>query len=130
MKININLVILSIFGIEFIFCKEIKLKNICNDNDTSWNSDNIGNNIRRWLDTLDENDLKTPLDYHIEFKIVKLKNKDFQKRLHFVSKRNFFTGKSMSKAWISFGDKGPKFHDGFLFGKLDSKFEFTGQLPR
>ena len=126
MKLNPYLVLLSIFGLVCIVCKEIKLKNICHDNDTSWNTDNVGSNIRRWLDTLDENDFKTPVDYHIEFKIVKLKNKDPQKRLHFILRRNHLTGKSISKSWKSFGAKGPKFHDGFLFGKLNSNFEFTG----
>ena len=43
-------------------------------------------------------------------------------------KQDEITGKPIGVAWKNFGYKGPKFHDGFLYGELTSKLEMTGIL--
>ena len=36
--------------------------------------------------------------------------------------------KPIGVAWKTFGHKGPKFHDGFLYGKPNTNLEMTGIL--
>ena len=65
--------------------------------------------------------------YRIEFRhnIKNVKDADPERRLEFITKLDEW-GKSIVMAWKSFGHRGPKFHDGFLYGKLDSNMEMTG----
>ena len=38
------------------------------------------------------------------------------------------TRQPVGVAWKTFGHKGPKFHDGFLYGKPNTNLEMTGIL--
>ena len=38
------------------------------------------------------------------------------------------TGKPIGVAWKNFGYKGPKFHDGVLYGEPNLKMEMTGTI--
>ena len=72
---------------------------------------------------------KSPIGYLVKFKNnVKIsKGDDPQKRLDFIMKLNPVTGKPDGVAWKNFGYRGPKFHDGFLYGKPDDKINMSGK---
>ena len=127
---SLHIIFFAIFFCAYANCEDL-LKNTCHENDTSWNKNNIGAQIRRWLDTLnvDVGPMKTPADYHIAFipNVRTIKSDDPQKRLDIIAKLNENTGVPIGKAWKSFGHKGSRFHDGFLYGTPNSKMEFTGK---
>ena len=52
--------------------------------------------------------------------------KEEQTRLDFIVKLNRKTGDTIGPAWKNFGYRGPRYHDGFLYGKVDGKKELTG----
>ena len=66
----------------------------------------------------------------IEFKgnVTNPKNDEKESRLDFIVKVNIETGKPIGPAWKNFGYSGLKYHDGFLYGKLDEKLHMTGTL--
>ena len=82
------------------------------------------------MDTVVTSPDKTPLGYQIVHKILprtqKSGHKDHESRLDFVVRQDEITGKPIGVAWKTFGYKGPKFHDGFLYGEPTSKLEMTG----
>ena len=55
-------------------------------------------------------------------------HKTTERRLDFVMRLDEVTGKPIAVAWKNFGYKGPKFHDGFLYGEPNSTLEMTGTL--
>ena len=87
---------------------------------------------RRWLDTIDTSSDKSPLGYQIVYKILprtqKSGHKDSERRLDFVVRQDLGTGRPIGVAWQTFGYKGPKFHDGFLYGEPTSNLEMTGNF--
>ena len=87
---------------------------------------------RRWLDTIDTSSDKSPLGYQIVYKILprtqKSGHKDSERRLDFVVRQDLGTGRPIGVAWQTFGYRGPKFHDGFLYGEPTSNLEMTGIL--
>ena len=96
----------------------------------------VGAHLRHWLDSLELQDNKCPLDFIVEFKYgVKLaKQVEAQTRLEFIvklekaAKNSYYITKPKGPAWKSFGEIGARFHDGFLYGKLDdSTNEMTGK---
>ena len=52
--------------------------------------------------------------------------KEEQTRLDFIVKLNRKTGDTIGPAWKNFGYRGPRYHDGFLYGKVDGNKELTG----
>ena len=52
--------------------------------------------------------------------------KEEETRLDFIVKLNRKTGDAIGPAWKNFGYRGSRYHDGFLYGKVDGKKELTG----
>ena len=81
---------------------------------------------------IDTSSDKSPLGYQIVYKILprtqKSGHKDSERRLDFVVRQDLGTGRPIGVAWQTFGYKGPKFHDGFLYGKPNTNLEMTGIL--
>ena len=53
--------------------------------------------------------------------------KEEETRLDFIVKLNRKTGDTIGPAWKNFGYRGSRYHDGFLYGKVDGKKELTGK---
>ena len=87
---------------------------------------------RNWLDTIDTSPEKTPINFQILYKnlprVQISGHRDIDRRLDFVMRLDEVTGKPIGVAWKNFGYKGPKFHDGFLYGESNSKMEMTGNI--
>jgi hypothetical protein len=47
-------------------------------------------------------------------------------RLHFIVKTDELTGKPKGPAWQNYGYRGPRFHDGHIYGKVGNNHQFTG----
>ena len=126
-----------------------EVQSICSDGDTEWNRKLIGAHLR--YDTVDtftwrssfpciehfrywitsiilKND--TSENFRIEFKenVKSPGDDDAQTRLDFITRKEKETGKYFGPAWKNFGYKGPRYHDGFLYGELDEKLHMTGTL--
>ena len=84
------------------------------------------------MDTIDTSPEKSPLGYQISYKILprvqKSGHKDTERRLDFAIRLDEITGQPIGFAWKTFGYKGPKFHDGFLYGEPNYNLEMTGIL--
>ena len=74
--------------------------------------------------------LKEELDdnFIVEFKenVKTFRDTEAQRRLDFIARKK--SGKPFGSAWKTFGYKGPKYHDGFLYGLVDEKLHMTGTL--
>jgi len=72
--------------------------------------------------------LKEQLDdnFIVEFKenVKTFRDTEVQRRLDFIARKK--SGKPFGSAWKTFGYKGPKYHDGFLYGLVDEKLHMTG----
>ena len=73
---------------------------------------------------------ETDNNFIVEFKenVKTLKEIEAQRRLDFIARRDVKSGKSFGPAWKTFGYKGPRYHDGFLYGLVDEKLHMTGTL--
>ena len=84
------------------------------------------------MDTIDTSPEKSPIDFQIVFKnlprVHETGHKDTDHRLDFIMRLDEISGKPIGVAWKNFGYKGPKFHDGFLYGETNSTMEMTGTL--
>lgn len=118
-------VLLLSFFIIIVDCQE--LRHTCSKGDTEWNRVLVGAHLRHWLSSIQLTGNKSPTDYLVVFKPRVKTPKDVEEhtRLDFVVKLNSI-GNSIGKAWKNFGYKGPKYHDGFLYGKLDANNQMTG----
>ena len=87
---------------------------------------------RHWLDTIDTSPETSPIGFQIQFqnlpRVQKSGHRDTERRLDFVMRIDEVTAKPIGVAWKNFGYKGPKFHDGFLYGEPNSTLEMTGTL--
>ena len=85
--------------------------------------------FRYWITSIVlKND--TSENFRIEFKenVKSPGDDEEQKRLDFIVGEDPETGKHFGPAWKNFGYKGPRYHDGFLYGELDEKLDMTGTL--
>ena len=84
------------------------------------------------MDTIDTSPEKSAIGFQILYKnlpkVQKSGHKATERRLDFVMRLDEVTGKPIGVAWKNFGYKGPRFHDGFLYGEPNSKMEMTGTL--
>ena len=82
------------------------------------------------MDTIDTSSNKSPIGYQIIYKnlprVTKIGHKSIERRLDFLIRLNEITGQPIGFAWKAFDNKGPKFHDGFLYGEPNSNLEITG----
>ena len=53
--------------------------------------------------------------------------KDGKRRLDLILRKDSKTGRPIGPAWKAFGHKGPRYHDGFLYGVVDEKLHMTGK---
>ena len=87
---------------------------------------------RHWLDTIDTSPETSPIGFQIQYqnlpRVQKSGHRDTERRLDFVMRIDEVTAKPIGVAWKNFGYKGPKFHDGFLYGESNSKMEMTGNI--
>lgn len=120
----ILILFLSLFGASK--CQD--LRHTCSSGDTEWNRVLVGAHLRHWLSSIQVVGNKSPTDYLVVFKPRVKTPKDVEEhtRLDLVVKLNEAIGKPIGKAWKNFGYKGPKYHDGFLYGKLDANNQMTG----
>ena len=104
------------------------LKSTCDQGDTEWNRILVGAHLRYWLSSIELKDNKSPLDFMVEFKhgVKTPKITEAQTRFEFIVKMDQMM-RPKGPAWKSFGSRGPRYHDGFLYGKLDESREMTGK---
>ena len=95
------------------------------------------------MDTIDTSPETSPIGFQIQYqnlpRVQKSGHRDTERRLDFVMRIDEVTAKPIGVAWKNFGYKGPKFHDGFLYGEPvvykwiiqqepNSKMEMTGNI--
>ena len=68
------------------------------------------------------------MDFGAELDWIAFIAKEEQTRLDFIVKLNKKTGETIGPAWKIFGYRGPRYHDGYLYGKVDGNKELTGKL--
>ena len=105
-----------------------KLISTCDQGDTNWNRQLIGYHLRYWISSVDIENKKSPYDFIVDFKyrVKPPKSKEEETRLDFIVKLDSKTGKVKGPAWKNFGYRGPRYHDGYLYGKIDENHELTG----
>ena len=105
-----------------------KLISTCDQGDTNWNRQLIGYHLRYWISSIDIENMKSPYDFIVDFKyrVKPPKSKEEETRLDFIVKLDSETGKVTGPAWKNFGYRGPRYHDGYLYGKIDENHELTG----
>lgn len=104
------------------------LKSSCDGGDTKWNDQVVGAHLRYWLNSIEVDFEQPSIGYIVKSKhnVTNPKTKEVQSRLDFIVKTEPKSGTPVGNAWKNFGYRGPRHHDGFLYGKLDEKQEMSG----
>ena len=122
----LSLMIYTLFNIHIVASR--KLIPSCDQGDTEWNIHLVGYYLKYWIDSIDVEKIKSSYDFKVEFKykVKPPKSIEEETRLDFIAKLDHITGKTIGPAWKNFGYKGPRYHDGYLYGKVDENQQFTG----